>query len=114
MPVKPALPAEIRRMRAQVDRLNVRLVVLLQARAGLARRLAHAKARHGLPAADPARERSMLRRMLHAAPGGFPRSELALILRTVLAASRRLVVDEQARREAAARPARRRAAGAGP
>ncbi|MFM8981106.1 MAG: chorismate mutase [Planctomycetia bacterium] len=111
MPTKPALPPDVRRLRARVDRLNTRLVALLQQRARLARRLAVAKARHGLAASDPARERAMLRTMLEAAPPGFARRELAGVLRSLLAASRRLVVAEQARAAARLRRSRPRARG---
>lgn len=111
MPAKPALPADVRRLRAQVDRLNVRLVALLQQRARLAGRLAQAKARHALPAADPARERTMLRAMLDGAPPGFARAELSGVLRHLLRASRRLVEAEQARAAARLRRSRARARG---
>jgi chorismate mutase len=75
-----------------MDRLNARLVALLQERARLARRIGTLKARHGLAASDPARERAMLARMLADAPAGFTRRELERVLRAVLTASRRLVV----------------------
>lgn len=97
MPTKPALPPDVRRLRARVDRLNTRLVALLQQRARLARQLAAAKARHGLAASDPARERAMLRAMLAGAPRGFAPRVLSRLLRELLAASRQLVVAEQAR-----------------
>ena len=87
-----------------MDRLNARLAALLQERARLALRIARAKARHGMRAADPARERAMLAGVLSAAPRGFPRRDLERLVRTVFRASRALVVrDERARRRAARR-----------
>lgn len=81
-----------------MDRLNARLVALLQARARLAREIGHAKRDLGLSAPDPARERAMLRAALADAPPGFPRRELAALLKAVFAASRRLVVSDRRRR----------------
>jgi 3-deoxy-7-phosphoheptulonate synthase/chorismate mutase len=78
-----------------MDALNLRLVALLQERARLALAIGRAKARHGLAAPDPAREREMLRAALRSPPSGFPRAELTRLLRTVLAASRRLVVRDR-------------------
>jgi chorismate mutase len=80
-----------------MDRLNARLAALLQARARLALKVARTKARHGLPAPDPARERAMLAAVLRAAPPGLPRRDLAGVFRAVFAASRRLVVRDRRR-----------------
>jgi chorismate mutase / prephenate dehydratase len=99
MPAKGPTPASVVRLRTRMDRLNARLVALLQERARLARQIGALKARHGLAAADPARERAMLGRMLADAPPGFPRRELARILRALLAASRRLVLAARDERE---------------
>ncbi len=102
MPTTRALPPSVLRLRARMDRLNARLVALLQARAHLALAIGRAKARHGLGAADPARERRMLSSLLAGAPSGFPRAELSRVLRAVFAASRRLVVAERGQRPARA------------
>ncbi len=96
-----------------MDRLNARLVALLQERGRLARRIGRRKARLGLPAADPGRERAMLATMLAAAPPGYPRADLGRVLRAVLRASRRLVVaDREAAGVRARRPAGRRSGAA--
>ncbi len=100
MPTTRALPPSVLRLRARMDRLNSRLVALLQARARLALAIGRAKARHDLGAADPARERRMLTSLLAEAPPGFPRAALARVLRAVFAASRRLVVAERRQRPA--------------
>jgi chorismate mutase len=78
-----------------MDRLNARLVVLLQQRARLALAIGRAKRRRGLAAADPARERAMLRAALAGAATGFSRRELQRLLRAVFAASRALVVRDR-------------------
>lgn len=92
----------MQRLRARMDRLNRRLVELLQARARLARQIGRVKQRAGVAAPDPAREREMLRAGLAAGlagrPGGFPPAELRALLRGLFAASRRLVLRDRRRR----------------
>jgi chorismate mutase len=95
MPTTRNVPPRVQRLRARMDRLNERLVTLLQARARLAGAIGAAKAKAALPAADPARERAMLARMLASAPPGLPRRDLERVLKAVLAASRRLVVAQR-------------------
>jgi len=80
-----------------MDRLNARLLLLIEARAQLALRIGRAKAKLALPAADAARERQMLARLTRSASSTLPREELARIFRAVFAASRRAVI--RARRE---------------
>jgi methylated-DNA-protein-cysteine methyltransferase-like protein len=85
-----------------MDRLNIRLRDLLQARARLAVEIAHWKAARGLRVPDAARERDMLARLLLDPPEGFDHATLERLLRAVLRASRQL-----ATRQAAAPRARR-------
>lgn len=97
-----------------MDRLNSELAELVQARARLALAIAREKAKHGLPAADLARERDMLRRVLDEAPEGLPRCDLARVFKTLFVASRELVLaapGEAPRADTAceSRPPRRRA-----
>jgi chorismate mutase len=75
-----------------MDRLNARLAALIQSRARLVASIVRRKARHEMPAPDPAREREMLRAALASAPKGFPRRDLETIFRTIFRASRRLAV----------------------
>ncbi|MBI5433275.1 MAG: chorismate mutase [Planctomycetes bacterium] len=91
-PSEPALPPDVTRLRAEMDRLNARLAADVQARARLALEIARAKAAHGLAAADPKREQTMLRRVLDEAPAGFERCDLARIFKTIFVVSRELVV----------------------
>ncbi|MCK6446689.1 MAG: chorismate mutase [Planctomycetes bacterium] len=90
-----------------MDRLNARLAADVQARARLALEIAREKAKHGLPAADPVRERDMLRRVLDEAPPGLPRCDLARVFKTLFVASRELVLADRAD-DAPACPPRRR------
>lgn len=92
-----AVPADVARLRGRMDRVNARLVALLQERARLALAIGRAKERHQLAAADPSREREMLERVLAGAPRGLRKPELARVLRAVFAASRRLVVADRGR-----------------
>ncbi|MBK6940201.1 MAG: chorismate mutase [Planctomycetes bacterium] len=92
-------------LRADVDRINVDLVRTLQQRARLVARVAALKRRLGIPIADVARERAMLRAALEAAGTGFPRSTLARILRCVFDESRRFAARAATSRRAPARRA---------
>lgn len=80
-----------------MDRLNARLAAVLQQRARLALTIGRAKAKLGLAAPDPAREREMLRVLLRSVAPGFARRDLARILRTVFATSRSLVIRDRGR-----------------
>jgi len=75
-----------------MDRLNARIAAAIQARAGLVREIAGVKSALGLPAADPRREREMMREVLAHAPAGFERAALERVLRELFRASRALAV----------------------
>lgn len=92
------VPKDVARLRERMDRVNAKLVAVLQERARLARSIGRAKARHRLAAADPSREREMLAGLLASAPRGLREAELARVLRAVFAASRRLVVEDRERK----------------
>ena len=78
-------------LRERMDAINARLCAVLQERAALCREIGAWKHRHGVPAADPARESAMLA-SLTAEPGaGFDQGALERILRCVLEESRRIV-----------------------
>lgn len=78
------------RLRGRVDRVNAALARLLQQRAALVIAIGKMKKRAGLPAIDPARERSMQLRF-SAARGGYSPAALRRILRAVLRESHPLV-----------------------
>lgn len=83
---------ELAHWRAAMDISNLRLLTLLQERARLATAIGAWKRRHGLPAADPAREAAMLARILgQPRPEGFSTQALEAVFRAVFAASRALV-----------------------
>lgn len=84
--------SELDALRAAMDVVNRRLVDVLHERARLCRRIGARKRAAGAAAADPSREQQMLATLLQQAPpDGFAAEELAVILRTVFAASRALV-----------------------
>lgn len=88
---------ELTRLRERMDAINARLCALLHERAALCREIGAWKRRHGVAAADPAREAAMLAQLLSmpstpAEPGtGLDRAALERILRCVLDESRALV-----------------------
>jgi chorismate mutase len=84
--------AELDALRAQMDALNTRLRDVLQERARLAGRIADHKHAAGLPMVDAPREDAMLARLLKDSGEGFDRATLEVLLRSVFAASRALVV----------------------
>lgn len=79
------------RLRAEMDDLNRRLLLVLQERAQLCRRVAAHKLAAGLPMVDPAREQQMLASLLAQPGDGFPAADLERILGAVFAASRAVV-----------------------
>lgn len=101
---EPTRNAELTTLRADVDRVNERLVALLQQRARIVARIARLKRRAGIAIADPRREQAMLRTALAAAGSGLPRASLARILRLVFAESRRFAVRTATSLRAPGRP----------
>jgi chorismate mutase len=93
VPTKPPKIAELKRLRARMDRLNAHLVARLQERARLVERIVALKHDLGMPAVDAPREREMLERTLRAAPRGFAPRELRRVLRCVFRTSRALAVQ---------------------
>ena len=84
--------ARIAALRRRIDALNAQLARSIQERAQLALRIGAWKQLHGLPAADPRREREMLERVLASAGPGLERDQLARVFRTLFRESRALVV----------------------
>lgn len=86
-----AMPADptLAQLRHDMDALNARLVELLHERGRLCRAIGAWKAHHGVAAADPTREATMLAALLQETPvDGYSRQQLEAILRAVFAASR--------------------------
>lgn len=88
---------ELDQLRAAMDVCNRRLAAVLHERARLVRHIGAWKRTHGLPAADPVREATMLAAATAGAPAdGFPPAVLQVILAAVFAASRELAATPEA------------------
>jgi chorismate mutase/prephenate dehydratase len=96
--------AELRRLRQKIDRLDRRIVELLNERAELATAVGHEKLRLGRRAIrDRDREREVLLRVSIANDGPMPQADLLTIYRRLIASARTL---EARHRDHAARGAR--------
>lgn len=85
-----SLPLTLRQLRKQIDRLDERLLRLLNTRARLAARVGELKKRKGLPLFDPRREREILRRLTEVNAGPLPDASIEALFREVLRHARRL------------------------
>ena len=91
---------ELNRLRAEIDELDRRIVVLLNQRAELARAVGHEKAAIGRRAIrDRDREREVLLRVSIANEGPMSQVDLLAIYRRLIAAARALEMAERARLE---------------
>ena len=61
--VSDPVAAELLRLRASIDNMDAALVHLLAERFKITQQVGELKARHGLPAADPAREAQQIARL---------------------------------------------------
>lgn len=59
----PEVAEELRRLRDSIDNMDAALVHLLAERFKITKQVGELKARHGLPAADPAREEAQIARL---------------------------------------------------
>ncbi len=83
---------QLQQLRAEMDTVNQRLVLVLHERARLCRAIGAWKRAHQVAAVDPEREQTMLAALLRDLPEhGFSHDALAAVLREVFAASRALV-----------------------
>ena len=81
---------QLRTLRRQIDRLDQRLLSLLNRRARLALRVGALKHRNGRQVFDPKREREILARLRAANAGPLPAAAIAAIYREILKRSRQL------------------------
>ena len=58
-----AIPPELNELRASIDNIDAALIYLLAERFRCTRRVGELKAANGMPAADPGRERVMIKRL---------------------------------------------------
>lgn len=81
----------LKRLRQQIDRLDLKVLHLLNRRAALAIRVGELKRKEGHPLLDERRERQILRRITRANGGPFPSGSIRRIFQDILRFSRRLV-----------------------
>jgi len=97
-PSAPAESGELRRLRQKIDRLDRRIVDLLNERAELARAVGHEKLRIGRRAVrDREREREVMLRVSMANDGPMPQSDLLGVYRRLIASARTLEARERDR-----------------
>lgn len=104
-----AAAASVRELRERMDRLNQRLLGLIEQRAWLAIRIGRAKQSLGMPVADPQRERAMLDHVLASAGETLDPADLERVFRAIFKASRSAVVRDRrrtGRRSTGRRPSR--------
>lgn len=77
-------------LRREIDRIDLRLLRLLNRRADVARKIGRLKKRDGLPVQDCKREQAVLARMLRRNGGPLPQESVRGIFREVLRQNRRL------------------------
>jgi chorismate mutase len=78
----------MQRLRIQVDRIDLKLLQLLQQRTKLSRRIGETKRRHGAVIYVPEREREVLSRVTHLSRGKLPPRAAVAIFREILSSSR--------------------------
>jgi len=77
-------------LRQRIDRIDEKLVRLLDERAQLAQQIGVEKRKQGLPVVDAAREDAVLRRVRNLTRGPLSRAALAGIYRGIVAACARI------------------------
>jgi chorismate mutase/prephenate dehydratase len=80
----------LQQLRQQIDRIDLRLLQLLNARAKLVLRVGGIKRRQRQPVFDPKREARVLRQMVQAGRGPLPVVSIREIFRHILRQSRKL------------------------
>jgi chorismate mutase / prephenate dehydratase len=89
---------ELRRLRERIDRLDRKIVELLNERAELAKDVGHEKLRLGRRAVrDLDREKEVLLRVSMANAGPMPQADLLALYRRLIASARTLEVRERDR-----------------
>ena len=80
----------LNQLRKQIDRIDLKLLRLLNDRAALAVRIGDLKRKQGLPVFDGRREREVLSRLTRTQRGPLPPVSLLRIFRKILSESRKL------------------------
>ena len=81
---------EVTRLRAELDRVNLELLSLLEERGRLVRQVMSVKGRLDMPRRDDSREREMIGALLRAATGVYAAAMLVRIFAAIFEASREL------------------------
>lgn len=82
-------------LRKRIDRVDRKILRLLNERADAARRIGDLKRRKGLPIFDGKRETAVLRRMTRSNSGTLPASAVRAIFQVILRHNRRLQSREK-------------------
>lgn len=84
------MPEPFDEHRRRIDAIDSEILRLLGTRLDIARQIGEKKRELGIPSYDPARERVVLDRIVHAGGGAFPAEGLRAIYREIISASRAL------------------------
>jgi chorismate mutase len=83
-----ALSRQMQRLRQQVDRIDLKMLQLLQQRTKLSGQIGKMKHRHGAVIYVPERERELVARLTRLSKGRFPARAVAALYREILSSSR--------------------------
>jgi chorismate mutase-like protein len=86
---------ELTRFRRQIDALDLKLLKVLNDRAGVAQKIGAVKRRHGLAVIEPAREQQVVANMLSANTGPLPNDSIERIFLGVMIEMRNIQRDHQ-------------------
>ena len=93
MPMSASLPS----LRQLIDRIDRKLVGLLNQRAALARQVGQVKRRRRLPVFDGRREQAVLRQVTRTSRGPLPARSLRAVFREILRQNRKLEASSSTR-----------------
>jgi chorismate mutase/prephenate dehydratase len=90
--------AQVEPLRERIDAIDARIVELLNERAEIALEIGRLKdAAGGRAIRDPAREQAVIERALETSAGLFPDEELVSLYRKLIAATRKVQVEQRRR-----------------
>lgn len=93
----PPVEDEIRRLRAEIDRLDRSLLALLRERGDVVVEIARLKRLHGLRAYDPAREEAVVQALTRVPPTPFSALDIRQIFQAIFRACLRLHDRDESR-----------------
>lgn len=103
-PMEPQRPASLEAARAEVDRLSLAILRLLNARGRCALGIRRLKSDGGVPLRDPRREAQLIEWLLRHNDGPFDDASVCAIFRLVIDASVSLMERDEALVDPAVRP----------